>query len=193
MGPGITWNLFEWVRRVGAKRDDAPPIMGTVQPTVLLGDHSALTSPLLPPVAWYGGIHTTGGSATSVIHFECKAPGGAFVLEFRSAFLLGGALSDHFGLRAIPGTVTSQTSVTATNMNPAHPVQSFCFQGEGSPITPALRPGTQVTAGQTYVTSDFLYVPPGFHAYWQTSTAPTALQRVFGLLVQEVPVPIPDP
>ncbi len=78
--PGASWSRSEWLRRLGYKTGDQPPIAHAITPTLGSGDASELLPPLLAAQAWVGTVTftpTAGTNATMEIH--ATAPGGAFI------------------------------------------------------------------------------------------------------------------
>lgn len=78
--PGASWSRSEWLRRLGYKTGDQPPIAHAITPTLGSGDASELLPPLLAAQAWVGTVTfspTLSTHATMEVHGT--APGGAFI------------------------------------------------------------------------------------------------------------------
>jgi len=76
-----SWNLFKWLDAVGVERADQPDLIHGVQPVVVLGDHSAQTSPILPPTAWAGGSRGAIAGAYGCLEFTSRASGGSYLRQ----------------------------------------------------------------------------------------------------------------
>ena len=72
-----SWSRAEWVRRLGFKTGDQPPIGAAITPTLASGDASQLLPPLLAPQGWTGGSFTAANFGAVQIH--ARAIGGCFV------------------------------------------------------------------------------------------------------------------
>lgn len=193
MGPGILWNLTEYVRRLGGARQDAPPVAYNVQPVLVAGDASALTTPLLPPIAWVGGTFTSNNILGATIEVASRGAGGCFIRAFRCANLLA-SLTLAFGIRTDAAVaITAPVEYTPSNMGPEN-IRSTTKSGSATPFaTPGIRPQLSVNgASNQVVLDDLIYVPPGGWCYFTTGIAATRTLS-FAVLIQDVPIPIPVP
>jgi len=93
VGPGLLWNLTEYVRRLGGARGDSPPLAHNVQPVLIAGDASALTSPLLGPLAMGGSTPAAVALEYPSLILTARGPGGCFVRELGWSGGFGAATS----------------------------------------------------------------------------------------------------
>jgi len=113
---GYLWNLTEWLTRLGFNRTDLPEIAYSVQPVQVVGDASALTSPLLPPLAWLGSNHIPVAGQLSSLAIRSLAPGGTFVRALRSTSPF--TVTYVWQVNVAPVALTTTTVLTAFNMGP---------------------------------------------------------------------------
>lgn len=190
MGPGILWNLTEYVRRIGGKRSDQPPVAFGVQPVLIVGDSSAIASPLLPPVAWFGGVFTSNGSAAATVEIASKAAGGCFVRTLASASITG-AHAFYFGIRDTATSLAGDVTYSGQNMGPSD-VSSVVRSGSGAPFADtAIVPSASSPSALSQVSIDDTYLPPGKH--FAVTTGVNAARTVnFCVMIQDVPVVVPS-
>lgn len=72
-----SWSRAEWVRRLGFKTGDQPPIGAAITPTLASGDASQLLPTLLAPQGWAGGGLTA--AAYGAVEIQSLGIGGCFV------------------------------------------------------------------------------------------------------------------
>lgn len=183
---GNFWNLDEWLRRLGLS-SDSPPLLPGVQPVVVLGDHSEVTSPLQAPTAMIGGRFSAGGGTRSSLVWKCNSPGGCYVLgvSFRNDSGLGlHVFNISTTQRVLGGVITP----TVLNMGP-DPVQGFPRMGSDSialgDLLPLVGNPSQFLSGSSW------FVPPSSEIQIQSFTI--SVPSNFYMLIRDVPVAIPSP
>jgi len=77
--PGSSWSRSEWLRRLGFKTGQEPPLVTTIQPTLGSGDASELLPPLLAPQGWVAANTAAGGAGTYSALELVGAIGGSFM------------------------------------------------------------------------------------------------------------------
>ncbi len=77
----MLWNFSEWMNRLGLQRQAQPELIYGVQPVVVMGDQSALVSPVLPPMAWQGARRSAVAAPFSAFDFTSRAAGGTFIRQ----------------------------------------------------------------------------------------------------------------
>lgn len=186
---GYLWNLTEWMERLGFNRDDSPNIAWGVQPTISLGDASALTSPILPPLAWFGDT-VFGGLPGENFTFVVRslAPGGSFVREL--AFSSNATADFAFEFNTTPVALNNEVVLTGRNMGP-EPVTAVVRAGSqtGNLLTSDDVPIFRTTASVTLTLRDAIYLPPGTELILQFSQSDVTTRA--SALVQDVPAMIP--
>jgi len=180
---GYLWNLNHWVQRLGFNRTEVPEIAYSVQPVTILGDASALSSPLLPPLGMAGGNFTSGVGLFAVFAYQTGAPGGAFIRHS----VVGGSNAQTWIYQINPTATDLATSTVLpiTDMGP-DPVQGQCRFGTLAAILGA----DNFTENAKFtVTTDFFYLRPGHELLVQSVDAN---EIIFGaIIVQDVPASIP--
>jgi len=79
--PRVTssWSRSEWLRRLGFKTGDQPPLASSIMPTLRSGDASELVPPLLAPQGYAQISHGPVAGAHSTLEVRSVAPGGCWV------------------------------------------------------------------------------------------------------------------
>jgi len=188
---GANWNLSTWLDRLGLKRADQPPILDGVMPVQVLGDASALTSPLLPPLGWAGTVVPGFAAQRSGLAIRSRAPGGTFVRSLRCSAnaALGGRwvweLSDTEHVFSIPHAVTPLTidqmgaGICNTLIRAGTTILGVATNDS---------PTTLVGADMSLWVDEF-YLAPGRELYIEHGTL--AVTAEFAVLVQDCPAIIP--
>jgi len=181
---GYTWNLEEWVRRL-FKRPDAPEFNYTIQPVQIVGDASALSSPLLPAFAVFGGLRTAVALRHGTLAIQSLAPGGTF-LRFLVASGIG---NDNFAwtITATPSVLDNLVAMTILNMGPTDVRANLRLGGDATP----LGSGLPVIKGNPFQMEDVIYIGPGREFKMQSVLANA--DRRYAAMIQDVPVIIPEP
>jgi len=79
--PRVTssWSRAEWLRRLGFKTGDQPPLASSIMPTLRSGDASELVPPLLAPQGYAGIDQAAVLGSHSFVEVRSNAPGGTWV------------------------------------------------------------------------------------------------------------------
>lgn len=185
-GRANLWNLERWARRLGFKREDVPDIPYAVQPVQIVGDASALTSPLHPPMAWFGDLHVALVLHRNTLTVQSIAPGGLYVRTVRATDALGGVSNFVWTIGPPPPSV-GFIPLTAVDFGP-DPVASIVRVGDDP--TPGLGvvdiPQSNQGAGIMFVLTDEVFVPAGQFFTVQHSLEGSLV--AWGCMIQEVPV-----
>ena len=115
-------NLGQYLRRMGFKRQDEPPLLFSVQPVQIVSDVRGLASPVRPPSGMLGGVHPGLALENVVFQFQARASGGVFMTMF------GGGNTFVYGFSGAP-----------TVLNPGNIIQSrlSSFTPDFAPVTTA--------------------------------------------------------
>ena len=162
MRTGSAWSRSEWLRRLGFKTGDEPPIAVAIQPTLGSGDASELLPPLLAPQGWYGDTQVTppalsfaaleiiagakGGAYLDYLSAVTSPSGEAFVLQnlaTRPAAFTFGSLLTGFEEQEGVRTIVNGGSMSSLPNGPAvaSPVSAA---GIGNIISVFIKPGTRL-------------------------------------------------
>jgi len=181
---GYTWNLEEWVRRL-FKRPDAPPFNYTIQPVQIVGDASAVSSPILPAFAAFGGFRSAVVARHSALAIRTSAPGGTFV---RFLMLSGGGNDfNQWTVSTTPAVIDNVVPMTVLNLGPTDVSGTFRLGGNAVTLGAGLPQGK----GNPFSMEDVIYIPGGSEFLIQA-----VLQNIdmrFAAMIQDVPVAIPEP
>lgn len=176
--PGASWSRSEWLRRLGYKTGDQPPIAHALQPTLGSGDASELLPPLLAPQGWFGGISTAVAARSSCFEIHARGVGGCFALV---------DMDNNWGLSfettRDPGYILSTThppvveqagidTVVTSGSVPvwsAHSLPIFVGSASGVEFSPPT-----------------IFIPPGTFMYAEGTAANVALNGA--IHVRDVPV-----
>lgn len=184
---GNFWNLEDWLRRLGLETE-SPPLLPGVQPVVLLGDHSEVTSPLQAPTALLGGRFTAAVATHSSFAWRTLSPGGCFILAY-SCRNDTGQHPHSIRIASGPRVLAAVITPLAQNMGPT-PVLGVPRMGQDTialgDLFPVAMANNQLLAGgPTY------YLPPNFEIQLQSTT--TGIVSNFRMLIRDVVVAIPSP
>lgn len=177
------------MERLGFNRDDAPNIAWGVQPTISLGDASSLTSPILPPLAWFGSTVFASAGENFTFAVRSVAPGGSFLRELRVSSNANGDFSWEF--TTAPTVINAEQVLTAQNMTP-DPVTAVVRAGSqtGSVLGTTNLPQSRVNASVSVILNDLIYLPPGIEMTIQFAGSNTTCRGA--CLVQDAPAIIPS-
>jgi len=183
---GYLWNLSEWMERFGFNRDDAPDIAWGVQPTISLGDASALTTPILPPLAWFGSTRLF---TPRVFAFTIRsiAPGGTFIRDISVS--PNSSVDFTWDFSATPAVLSDEEILTARNMGP-DPVSAVVRMGTQTPSTQNDIPVGRAPTGLPLRLIDEIYLPPGIELLMKATLVNITVRAA--ALVQDVPAMIPS-
>lgn len=157
MRTGSAWSRSEWLRRLGFKTGDEPPIAVAIQPTLRSGDASELLPPLLAPQGWADARVAAGGAGTYSALEVTGAVGGTFIKpDVIAAWLLH--LSDTRPAAFTPGAAADiETEVG--------PVKSACTEGVFSSLPTHVQFGTLAVATLVEFVAPTIYIGPGRRGY----------------------------
>lgn len=185
-----SYRLFEALRRLGVKHAQQPALVeGAVLQAMVVGDVSHLASPVLPPLAWFGGYVAGGGIAQySGVQVVPICPGGCYVSQLhvssRALSVFAWSVDQADPLAASPLANTW----AAFDMGPA-PVSTIVRYGDTTVVPAATIPRLYRNTNQTYGIGDGFYVPPGSILTFLLGVDNTALD--IALLVQDCPESAP--
>lgn len=187
---GTNWNLSSWLDRLGLKTGRQPDILPGVMPVQVLGDASALTSPLLPPLGWFGAFQLQELLEFSGLAIRSRAPGGSFVRTLRAS---SGSIINHWvwtvgepeHVFTTPGVVTP---LPAFNMGPD---PCTAIVRTGSTLVPLSRDDhpTVTNSSDLSMFADEIYLAPGAEFYIEVNVVNAA--GLWAVLVQDNPAMIP--
>jgi len=188
---GYLWNLSEWMRRLGLQSEPQPELLRTIQPVQLVGDATALASPLLPPMAWAGGFQLQLAGSLPGMAVRSLAPGGSFLKIVKaSAFANFGiflweigagvhSFTAGGGLRPLqqmgPDDVTAEVRLGTT----------LAAQG----LSAANFPGVRGFGGDTNLLVDGVYISQGTEFYIEMSNSFPSVS--YAVLIHDVQPSIP--
>jgi len=185
---GYLWNIGPWLKRLGfgsVQLDIAPEIV----PVQILGDASALTTPLLPPFCWAGSTVAAVALQAPGLAIRSGAPGGTFVRSIR--FSQSGV--SPFGLRweisntpHVFGTPAAAPILQQMGPIDANPIVRF---GTTIPSIPATSPAT-LEGGNLSLFLDEFYLAPGRELFMETTGVNGAAQ--LSVLLHDVEGQIPN-
>lgn len=160
MRTGSAWSRSEWLRRLGFKTGDEPPIALAIQPTLGSGDASELLPPLLAPQGWASGVTAVPGAGVyAAIEVTGSAAGGCFM---RPDVIHGWLLTIN---DTVPGTYTPGAALAI--QTEVGDVRTLVSQGTFSAL-----PADRVQFGdlvggatlQEFIAPE-IYIGPGRRAY----------------------------
>lgn len=188
---GTNWNLSVWLDRLGLKRAEQPDILQGVMPVQVVGDASALTSPLLPALAWTGATIGNVAGELPGVAIRSRAPGGTFVRTLR--------LSSTNSLAKWKYTVDRPEHVFTGTLE--FDMALMQMGGPNQIANPIIRGGRTLVAGPILGTvpqvlnsslmsifSDEFYLAPGAELYIELDTVAVMDCAV---LIQDSPAAIP--
>jgi len=186
---GYLWNLAHWITRLGFERSDVPDIAYGVQPVLITGDASDLTTPLLTRMAIIGGQFTAAAGETSMFTWRTHAAGGCFISSVLPSS--NGNEEFQYAISVAPVTFSASLNLPPVNMGPT-PVQGVATLGS---TTSALNDNRPTTKGSNISLfpggHDRLYIPPGSELRVQMEDLATLMR--FLAIVKDVPVAVPAP
>jgi len=182
----MLWNFSEWMGRLGLQRQAQPELIYGVQPVVIMGDQSALVSPVLPPMAWAGGRRTATAAVFSAFELTSQAAGGTFI---RHLFMSGDPNVIRFRIGTAPAAMANLIALEVQNMAP-DPVTSLPRLGTlaAQPLT-LTAPDFEVIAGGTTQVAEGFYLQPGFTIQFWATGVNSALDGA--MLYEDLPATVP--
>jgi len=182
----MLWNFSHWMNRLGLNRQDQPELIYGVQPVVIMGDQSALVSPVLPPMAWAGGRRSGIVAVFGCVQLTSRAAGGTFV---RILHLQGGANINRWSINTTPAAISNTIALVAQNMS-ADPVVSLPVLGTlaAQPFTTTV-PSMENPGTGTSVIQEGFYIRPGFTLQIWTSSADNDFDPA--MLYEDLPATAP--
>jgi len=183
---GYLWNLSHWVTKLGFNRQDQPEIGYSVQPVQVVGDASALTSPLLPPLAWSGGLVPAVAGRVGGIAITSRAPGGTFIRTLRASANLGDWVwTVDAGKHAFTAV---QANPPLRQMGPENVTALVEIGTTLVPLNSNVHPNVLNTSDLGFFSDEF-YLPPSGQIYMENSTVNSVLR--FAVLIQDCPAMVP--
>lgn len=165
---GGNFNVKEVIRQLGFKSVHEMPVTAVIQPTLIVGDASAITPPLMPATAFVGG-YTVGNAATTYGGIQIVAgPDGTWV----RAILItptSAIITLNFGVLSPPTPTAIAIPVVKNEMGP---VGTRCLALNVDILVADApsnidMPRTSCGANTPRWLNDMIFVPPGhaFEAY----------------------------
>lgn len=77
--------LGRWMRRMGVTQPQEPEVLYSVQPVILVGDHTGVTPRVQGPSIILGGNSPTSGVEFSVMEYHSLSPGGMLISVHQTA------------------------------------------------------------------------------------------------------------
>lgn len=178
------FNLSQWVRRLGWKRPDEPPVLFSIQPVQIVSDVCGLTSSLRPPSALWGGEQVGVAAEHGTFQIQAQGPGGLCV---RRSY---GSRNYAYGIAAAPETLTAPVTVLTQNFAPDFPAASSAQIGTIPAAAAAifnngLRPVQIGGFGDAVYCQGGLWVPPG--EWWIMVNATVNDIIAFAFIAEEPP------
>jgi len=164
---------------------EQPPLRFDVQPVQIVGDASALSSPLLAPIAWFGSsLNVTPGNF-GTFAIRSNARGGSFVVSLRATAAAN--VEWVWRVNEVRTAIPGEFGLTAQNMTPEE-VTAEVRIGQ-----PAVALGTfnnpNIQANRQFFSVDEFYLRPGNELLVQNQTANDDV--ALAVLIQDVPAMIP--
>lgn len=184
--PRHNLGVSEWLQRLGIKGGDVPDVVPLIQPVQVVSDASALTSPLIAPVAWAGGVVAAGGVGEyASLTVQALASGGVWI-RYLSLSAGAAVANPIWTIAATDPFAADPLATTATNRNMGpKDVQAIVRIGTSTVQLNADNPAMQAS-GLTFQTlPDLTFVPPGSWFAIQLQTANTEV--TWAVCVQDAP------
>lgn len=176
-----SFNLSEFVSRMGLKRVSEFPIIERVQPVALVGDLSPLVPAYAPPAAFFGRLVPLVAGQHTIATVQSLGAGGCFIL-FVTSTTVGGWQLGTFPADPAPLIAGAPAVNQVSNELPVSVVRDGTILVATRPMTTATH--SLITSGELIQSLPF-FVPRGFFFTIQAATA--AIQMVYMVLVADVP------
>jgi len=185
---GYLWNVGPWIKRLGLFHEQ-PRIAAEIVPVQILGDASALTTPLLPPMCWAGSVISAVVGENAGVAVRSGAPGGTFVRSVRFSvntfqFTIRWEITEN--APHVFGTLSPPPVLQQMGPIDANPIVRF---GTTVASLGADLPAT-VEGGTLGLWIDEFYVAPGRELYMEGTGVDQGAQ--LALLLQDVEGQIPN-
>lgn len=178
--------------RLGVKGGrEVRELIEALQPTVAMGDASALLPPLLPPLVWFGAQNPAPGAGRHMaLQVRSVAPGGTLIPQLQLSRNGAGTISFVWRIGDVAGAHAGLTAFTAAQRQEFGPEPADVVVEQGDIATaarvtglffPQFRtddPGMQIV--------DAFYVPPGQVLTIECGAANVGV--VWSGVLQDVPV-----
>jgi hypothetical protein len=156
-----TFNLTEWLSRLGIKGNVIPDILPGVQPVQVVGDASLLVPSLLPPTAAYG--FTAAGVAGHVfaVQVAARADGGTLIRVGKITSSANAAAT--WSVSTTPFSFVVGTVLTARNYGQGNVVSAVTAGTvlDANKLSDFDNPCSYVNARQPWGPDDLVWVPKG--------------------------------
>jgi hypothetical protein len=187
MADGSAFNVREILKQLGIKDVSELPILKSIQPSLPLGDASAIASPLLPPTALVGGYSVGNGSTTNGCVAILAAPGGSYLRSFSVNTSANGTIS----FSVVPkGTYTYASSTAVTNfLMSSEAAQTVAMNTtilSGGIVSATLAPRRYITTSG-FGFEDLIYIPPGY--VFESHMRSNSIASYWSAVVQDVVAP----
>jgi len=186
---GYLWNLAEYLRRLGIQTaGQQPELLRSVQPVLISGDASSLTTPFIPALAWAGRLEFGTAGSRSGLAVRSNAPGGSFIRTLRAS-TQNSVLGDFLFEIGTTLHVFDAGGGTLTLFQMG-PIDCDAVVRSGTTIAglPSSRPAVNNSANQAIFTDEF-YLAPGRELYIENNAVSALVD--WAVLIQDVPVQIP--
>ena len=174
---GYLWNWKAWIERLGLNQPEQPPLLNTIQPVVVMGDASKLTSNLYPAWGWVGGVQPIVAGRHSGFSIRSKARGGSLI---SNVHILKGAGPLHFSVRSDAHVFTAFTALVVEQMGL---IDISADVKIGTTVAPALGVGNPTfNSNNLIVQKDSWFLAPGRELYFEIGTAAQAMDVAVAIM-----------
>lgn len=188
---GNFWNLAEYLRRLGIQSaGEQPELLDTVQPVLIAGDASALTTPFIPALAWAGRLQNGTALRFTGLTIHSRAPGGTLIRSLRVE-LSGTSGGGNWIWEVVDGVHAFTASAGEVQLFQMGPVDCTAFVATGNNDVSLLNsshPVIQNNSDLAFFVDEF-FIPPGKNLFIHHDVVQSAI--VVAALLQDVPVQIP--
>jgi len=188
---GYLWNLAEYLRRLGLQTaGEQPQLLDSVQPVLIAGDASALTTPFVPAMAWAGRQFVGTVAQRTGFAIRSNAPGGTFIRTLRLSSGTAGDWVWDILNPPVPHVFTAAGVVLP--LKQMGPIDCTAVVRVGSTVSGTLSATSMPTVSSLSnmaVFVDEFYLPPQREVYGEIF--PDFIAIDVAVLVQDVPVQIP--
>jgi len=165
---GYLWNLKAFIERLGLNQEEQPPLLNSVQPVLMMGDASKLTSNLYPAYAWAGGDQVAVAAQLTGFAIRSIAKGGTIIRSAHTSFTGGSTGAMAFSVSKTPHVFSGSVTVPLQQMGPKD-CTAICKLGTtgGAPL------GTDfptINHNNWIVATECFYLPQGTEVYFEHNT-----------------------
>jgi len=188
---GNFWNLSEYLRRLGLQTaGEQPQLLDSVQPVLIAGDVSGLTTPFVPALAWAGRLFIGTVAERTGFAIRSNSPGGTFIRSLRLSTSDAGTWIWNILEPPVPHVFSS--GGLALPLIQMGPVDCNALVRVGSTVSGTLSANTEPTissGSNMALFIDEFYLAPHQELYGEIFL--DNLGMSIAVLLQDVPVQIP--